>query len=388
MQMRKWLTNRLDVPKDQIALLLNEKATKQNIQQTLNSHLLYNDQIQPGDPILVYFAGHGSSLKTPHDTQSIDVLCPYDHDTKSPQGRVAGISASALSKFLTDLSKSKSNNITLMIDACFTSPPPRSRGRGSIRWTPTNKAVVDDLYPTGQSRCPKRRKRTSNFCNWTSHTVITACKPGATATEGKEGGRFTSSFLEVMRSAPLHSTLFATLMEEVSLKMGESQSPHYSGVISDRLFNAIPFIEDSRYVAAQLHSEKGISIDLGSEDGIIVRQELSLYAHNHIGSCNPVIATMIIHDVHPTWCAGWPKSSSFVPRRCWARVPHNHGLSYARLKKAVQAVLHSTMVSKSSFPSRPDSTRSVSSISSDLKAKSEFIETARGIFVPTLLVPY
>lgn len=402
--MRKWLMNDLSVPKHQIALLLNEKATKQNIEHTLNTHLLHNNQIQAsnssprrteytltrlqeGDGILIYFAGHGSSLKAPHESRPFEVLCPWDHDTKGPEGRVAGISARALSKFLTDLSKSKGNNVTLMLDSCFTSPPPRSRDRSSIRWTSTNKAVVDDLYH-GQLACPKRQKRNEGFCsrNWTTHTVITACKPGATATEGKEGGRFTSSFLEVMRSTPLHSTSFTTLMEKINLKMGESQSPHYSGLVNDRLFNAIPFIEDLRYIPVQFHSEKGIRIELGSLHGIEKGAELSLHPHNYVGSCNPAIATVTIHDVHPTWCAGRPKTS-FFPRRCWARVPlHNHGLSYARLKKAVQAFLHSTVAHKSSFSSRPVS-RSVSI--SDFKGttgKSELIETADAS--KTLLVPF
>ncbi|KAJ3984745.1 hypothetical protein F5890DRAFT_1460664 [Lentinula detonsa] len=391
--MKRWLVDDLGVPKHQIAMLLNERATKQNIEVTLNTHLLNNSRIQKDDAVLIYFAGHGSTLKAPHDWLleknshcNVEVLCTYDHDTRGPEGRIAGISARAMHTFIHDLAKLKGNNITLMLDSCFTSPPPRSRERSCIRWTSTSKAAAEDLY-RGQHFCPRLQKRNESFYSrhWTTHTIITACKSGATAFEGKEGGKLTSAFLETMRTAPLHDTAFYDLMEEIRERMGEAQSLHCSGIHPDRLFNAIPFIQDHSYIPLQFHSHKGVRIELGSSHGIEKGRELSLHAHNHVGSRNPAIASFIVQQVNPTWCLGRIKSSSFLPNHCWARVSHSPGagLSYHGLRKAFRALLHSATLHKLAQPV----SQSVS-ILAIKSSKSELIETAEAILASKpLLAP-
>ncbi|KAJ3762374.1 caspase domain-containing protein [Lentinula raphanica] len=390
--MKRWLVDDLGVPKHQIAMLLNERATKRNIEVTLDNHLLNNNRIREGDAILIYFAGHGSTLKAPQDWLSeknlrcdVEVLCTYDHDTKGPEGRIAGISARAMHTFLHDLSKLKGNNITLMLDSCFSSPPPGSRERSSIRWTATSKAAAEDLY-RGQHFCPRLQKRNESFYSrhWTTHTVITACKPGTTAHEGKEGGKLTSAFLETMHSVQLHDMSFSDLVEEIRERMGEAQSLRFSGIHPDRLFNAIPFIQDNNYIPLESHIRKGVRIELGSLHGIEKGRELSLHAHNHIGSRNPAIASFVVQQVYPTWCLGRIKCSSFLPKHCWARVPRNHGVSYHGLRKAFQALLHSAAVRKP-----PSQTASHTSSILDIKStKSELIETAEAILVSkTLLAP-
>ncbi|KIK67148.1 hypothetical protein GYMLUDRAFT_37193 [Collybiopsis luxurians FD-317 M1] len=394
--MKRWLVDDLGVPKHQIAMLLDERATKQNIEVTLGAHLLHNSRIQKGDAILIYFAGHGSTLKAPHDWLldgpmrcNVEVLCPYDHDTKAPEGRIAGISARAMHTFLHDLSKAKGNNITLMIDSCFAPPPSNSRDRSCVRWTSTSKAAAEDLY-RGSHLCPKLQKRNESFYsrNWTSHTVVTACKPGTIAIEGKEGGKFTTAFLKVMRSVPLHITPFATLMDQIRQKMGH-QVPYCSGTHSDYLLNGVPFTQDPRYIPVLFNSENGIRIELGSEHGIEKGGEFSLHAHNYFGSRNPALATVTVQDVSSNWCTVRSKSSSSLPKHCWARTPHNHGWSYVRLRKAFQTLLHTAPFHKQSTPHSVSICRTVSI--SDIKnsaGKSELIETAEAILASKpLLAP-
>lgn len=162
---KRWLVNDLGVPKHQIAMLLDEHATKQNIEATLDAHLLHNNQIQRGDAILVYFAGHGSTLKAPHDWLldgpmrcHVEVLCPYDHDTKGSEGRIAGISARAMHTFIDDLSKMKGNNITVMLDTCFSSPPPHTRDHGLQTWNYSyrgkGRREIYLCFPGSHAFCP------------------------------------------------------------------------------------------------------------------------------------------------------------------------------------------------------------------------------------------
>src|SRR5580765_971584 len=89
-KVKNWLTDNLNVPKDQICLLLDKQATKNNIEECFMQHLVANPCIEKGDAILIYFAGHGSSLRCPIDWHqkgskpaAVQLLCPYDHDTKS-----------------------------------------------------------------------------------------------------------------------------------------------------------------------------------------------------------------------------------------------------------------------------------------------------------------
>jgi hypothetical protein len=54
----EWLRE-IGVPADHIIVLQNEEATRQIIIETFQSHLIDNPRIQDGDPMLLYFSGHG-----------------------------------------------------------------------------------------------------------------------------------------------------------------------------------------------------------------------------------------------------------------------------------------------------------------------------------------
>ena len=82
---KRWLTHDLHVPRDRICLLTDKQATQRNIEDSFMKHLVNNPAIEPGDAIIFYFAGHGSSLRAPkgwfgHNSKSVEVLCsqiPY-----------------------------------------------------------------------------------------------------------------------------------------------------------------------------------------------------------------------------------------------------------------------------------------------------------------------
>ena len=73
-------------------------------------HLVNNSSIQRDDPILIYFAGHGSRLSAPKDwypgirkPRTVEVLCTYDFDSKDEHGRVSGISDRSMNAMLGEL---------------------------------------------------------------------------------------------------------------------------------------------------------------------------------------------------------------------------------------------------------------------------------------------
>ncbi|KAJ7674187.1 hypothetical protein B0H17DRAFT_832989, partial [Mycena rosella] len=134
----RWLVKDLKVPKEQIYMLLDTHATKENIEKCFSSHLTENPSIKRGDAIFVYFAGHGCTIR--HQgvvSGTAEVLCSYDFGQRG----VVGISDHSLHSMLLGLSKAKGNNITVILDSCFSplQSPPNIRDRRHTRWTPSEK---------------------------------------------------------------------------------------------------------------------------------------------------------------------------------------------------------------------------------------------------------
>jgi len=70
------LKTNFDFPEENIKLLLDEKATKNNIMKTFMSYI--NNNVSPNDRILVFFAGHGMTVKGRRG--DVGFLVPFDGD--------------------------------------------------------------------------------------------------------------------------------------------------------------------------------------------------------------------------------------------------------------------------------------------------------------------
>ncbi|KAL0956324.1 hypothetical protein HGRIS_002476 [Hohenbuehelia grisea] len=331
---QRWLTRHLSVPKDQVLMLLDNHATKQAIEDSFMSHLVNNPAIEHGDAILIYFAGHGSTIPAPADwydreTRSsdyVEVLCPYDHDTKHAGGRIAGIPDRTVHALLNDLSKAKGDNITMMLDCCFLSGKLQSntRNRRHLRWTPTSKAKPDDLWAglwVGARSQPAPRSSGFYQSSSATHVTISACRPGEPAFEGKDGGRFTSALLEADSKLSFHRVTPAQLIDHLLPVMSDVQAPVCSGRHRNRLlFNGVPFITDNRYVAVARDNDKRLRIEIGAIHGIVEGSEFSLHLHNYRGSSNLPITNVKITEVHPTWSFCRTIASVPVPSQAWAKI--------------------------------------------------------------------
>ncbi|EED85413.1 predicted protein [Postia placenta Mad-698-R] len=331
---KHWLTHDLHVPRDQVCLLLDAEATKRKIEDKFTSHLLRNPAIEPGDAILVYFAGHGSRMRSPpgwfeNGKGEVEMLCPYDHDTRSGEGRIAGISDRSLHTMLRELCQAKGDNVTLMLDTCFS--PPRtaegSRNRSHVRFSPTLKASPDDLL-SGLWRSASSDKnqhsasRGFTATSHSTHVVFAACGAGWVATEGKAGGNFTSSLMALKDRIALHKFTYTDMASEVAALMDDHQQAVSLGRHVDRvLFDEVPFLPDARYVSVDIYDHEKLRIDAGAIHGIMEGSEFSIHQHNHRGSLNPVLATYSAIEVYPTWCVARCTSSiKGITRQGWARV--------------------------------------------------------------------
>jgi hypothetical protein len=100
-----------------ICRLDNEAATRQDILHNFRSHLIENPNINPGDTIVFYFAGHGSRVAAPLGWQSndglIETICPYDQRAlvNGVEQGVPGIPDVSIAALLRELARRRGNNI-------------------------------------------------------------------------------------------------------------------------------------------------------------------------------------------------------------------------------------------------------------------------------------
>jgi len=333
---KHWLVHHLGVPRHQILMLLDSEATTTNVEDAFTSHLLDNPAIEHGDAILIYWAGHGSSLLAPRSLSGspsakgyghIDMLVTYDHDTKSPSGsgRISGISDRSMFAMIQSLSQAKGDNITLALDASF-SAPARSRDRGSVRWTPTVKATAADVM-AGLWRVDDTSAGEGFFYNeYNTHTLLAASGPREGAVEGNDGGRFTQSLIRAAGTLPLHQTSYVDLISHItssdsSFDENHNQTPRSLGLHKSRIvFHALPFIADERYIPLDARpSPDHFRIEMGSKHGIVEGTELSMHSHNRRGSLNPSLDSLKVLEVHPTWSLARRRSREGA-RGEWAQI--------------------------------------------------------------------
>ncbi|KAH9485564.1 Metacaspase-3 [Psilocybe cubensis] len=371
-KMKRWLANELNVPKDHICLLLDHHATKNKIEDSFMAHLVNNPSIEPGDSIFLYFAGHGSCMPAPvgwflgqeeKKKGTVEVLCPYDHDTKSHHGRVSGISDRSLYAMLDDLASVKGDNITLFFDCCF-SPNQNSvndRDRSITRWTKTTKATSEDLYrDLWVGARGKLQNSSYGFFNPLSvHTLLAACPPGHKAVEGKDGGRFTSCFLEAASHMPLYRTTYTALIDYLLEIDGESQRFVCFGSQKGKvLFNQVPFTPDSLFTPTTFDKvSKLLKVNLGTIHGVVEGSEISLHLHNYRCSFNPPIALSVVSEVNPTSCVARIKLQNIdIPELCWAKVIQwNNRRPFCVYFKSTLLSLLRIFKLKKSFPKEQDS---------------------------------
>lgn len=114
-----YLQTGMGVQSSRIHLLSNGAATKKSILTSLQE-LSAGDDIQAEDPLVIYFAGHGSMVGSPDEQRSdtgglktrVRMLCPQDFTPDMEDADDAnGITHSTIRDCLEQVHKAKSNSI-------------------------------------------------------------------------------------------------------------------------------------------------------------------------------------------------------------------------------------------------------------------------------------
>ncbi|KAJ7016293.1 hypothetical protein C8F04DRAFT_1163119 [Mycena alexandri] len=152
-----------------------------------HSHLIENTNINPGDAIIFYFAGHGSRVTAPTGWESnddlIETICPHDQRisvNEVVQG-VPGIPDVTIAALLRELARCKGNNITVILDCCHSGD------------------IDKDIWTRDSSNFDSTTKRRGGFggvdCQY---VLLAACGDLQTAFDGY----FTSKLVKALNQKP------------------------------------------------------------------------------------------------------------------------------------------------------------------------------------------
>lgn len=110
------LVHRFGFNPKNIVTLLDAKATRQNILQQFETHLIA--QAQPGDVVVFHFSGHGSRLVDPDPIANRpfnSAFIPFDAVDRQADGSVNDIMGRTLFLLMSAL---KTENVTAVLDSC------------------------------------------------------------------------------------------------------------------------------------------------------------------------------------------------------------------------------------------------------------------------------
>jgi hypothetical protein len=110
------LSQKFHIRSSHFLCLADEKATRSAILGGFQHHLIENDNIEHGDVIIIYYAGHGSRAAAPNgwlaDDNMAETICPYDERTRDHSGEeIFGIPDRTICGLLRKLCKFKGENI-------------------------------------------------------------------------------------------------------------------------------------------------------------------------------------------------------------------------------------------------------------------------------------
>ncbi|VDB92292.1 unnamed protein product [Peniophora sp. CBMAI 1063] len=289
--MYNYLRTELQVPERQIVILRNEAATRHAIIRNIQAFAMWAT-IRDGDPILIYFAGHGSTTDAPEEwhvgRQTVSLIVPHDAtgcllDTADNLVKHA-IPDRTIGALLHDLAEGKnrvSNNITVVFDCCHSG----SGTRGASVLRPRGVNLKSHRIPANLDQqiwasAPQGRdlKAAAGFANagTRSHVLLAACRETEIAYEGDSRGLFTQALVGTLKKVPTDKTSYSDLIR--CIPDIPNQAPQCEGYYTDRpLFNALVPCKQTALYDAKVEGDGSVTVAAGSIHGVEDDSEFAFY---------------------------------------------------------------------------------------------------------------
>ncbi|KAF8607154.1 hypothetical protein BDV93DRAFT_591117 [Ceratobasidium sp. AG-I] len=293
-----FLTTDLKVPTNHIINLRDESATREAIIKALRS-LKDDPRIHKGDPILIFYAGHGGlkkasdEWKARHSADEMQVIFPWDYNMEIPNSKevVNCIPDRTIGALLNGLAAAKGDNITVIFDSCHSASSNRGGDDNDGTGRRARSADVDievpvdidsDILSSKQNQKPdiggndSRRPEPLLCTNQSSHIHFAACGSDEKAWEEQGRGAFTVALLKTIRGSGVDKITYRNLM--TSLPMLPKQSPHCYGLHKSRiLFNSRVPSRKVTFIPVKVESDVLI-LNAGASSGVTLGSIWELHA--------------------------------------------------------------------------------------------------------------
>ncbi|CAE6493595.1 unnamed protein product [Rhizoctonia solani] len=309
------LTFDLGIPANNVVNLRNGEATRKRIIQELQA-LSNNPNIEHGDPILIYYAGHGGLSEANEEWggryggEQVQVIFPFDYQLKDPESTklVNCIPDKTIAVLLNELAAKKGDNITVIFDSCHSASGTRANEPGRKDRLERSADVkleiphdIDDhLFAPEYSTQfgPKKEKRDAELLlctDQTSHIHFAACGTRQKAFEQNGRGVFTAALLKKIRESRVDNITYHNLMKSLEMS-SEDQSPQCYGKHKSRiLFNSRISLRNIEFIRVDF-KEGVFVLAAGDASGVTVGSVWEL--HESPTNDSPSIGQFKVNQLH------------------------------------------------------------------------------------------
>ncbi|KAF8150599.1 caspase domain-containing protein [Crassisporium funariophilum] len=326
--LEQYLTEALRVPQHRITKLHAESATRANILSAIQS-FQQNPHIHHGDAIVIYFAGHGATVPGPRgwntENGMIQLILPSDYNMSTPRGAVFGIPDRTIGVLLERLSAAKGDNITVILDCCYSGSGTRSmnddlnndeslpQDRGVDITTPAPEDLDAEILAESDTR-GVAISRGFLQSGLRSHVLLAACKSDERAREVKSSGDFTKALLYTLNTMSIDKITYTDLIEE--LPPLPSQNPQCEGHNRNRIMFNGRVTTTMFFHKIRQTSFGGFEIDVGDAYGIRERAVFAIYSSRQSANTGLLLG-------HATAAQITPFTTSLdIPRNIQAPLGH------------------------------------------------------------------
>ncbi|CCM00516.1 uncharacterized protein FIBRA_02550 [Fibroporia radiculosa] len=321
---RDYLQEQLGVPSSQIINLRDSQATRAAILHEIHA-FMNDDRIQKGDPILIYYAGHGASAHAPPNWEAggshIQLLVPHDQSCIDCSGHlVHGIPDRTLGALLTQIADKKGDNISVIFDCCHSGSgtradvaEPTRLDRGIEVKTSLPADLDQEIWNSPSSSSEERAIAISaGFAHsgLRSHVLLAACGAEERAREERARGLFTKALIDALISYGTDKLTYADVIKRMSPL--PTQNPQCEGVNQKRiLFNAKSAAR--RRVLYKIHKDGDkYVISAGAAHGITANARFAIYPDQDSSLKQDPLGTVIAHPPEPFKTDVYAEGSNFT----------------------------------------------------------------------------
>jgi hypothetical protein len=220
---KEYLEHDLKVQKLHIRNLRNAQATRAAIIAEFQA-LETNPEIKYGDPILIYYAGHGGEVTSPAEWEAgsmTQMLIPHDYHTKVHNREVYGIPDHTIGALISCIAKAKGDNIvrpvtyltflyltipqTVIFDCCFSGSGTRDDSTQLHRGIEITSSIPEGLDQEILDKMDGDQANRATtilpgflHSGLRSHVLLAACGAREKAKEEQGRGIFTKALLDML----------------------------------------------------------------------------------------------------------------------------------------------------------------------------------------------